>query len=77
MSRYEQHLTPSWQLEEDNALDKMITSENSLALHDADDLLDWAMNRYWAENSENGKWNFIRESNKMIYKKGVRKFSKK
>ena len=43
----------------------MIISENGPALHNADDLLDRGMNKYWAENSENGKWHFIRESNKI------------
>ena len=56
MSRYEQHFTPSRQLEEDDAVDEMITSENGPVLHDADDLLDRPMNRCWAENSENVKW---------------------
>ena len=34
----------------------MIISENDSALHNADNLRDQAMNRYWAENSENAKW---------------------
>ena len=65
VSRYENHFTSSRQLDEDNALDEMIISENGPALHYADDLLDRATNRYWAENSENGKWHFIQESNKI------------
>ena len=58
-------LFASQQLEEDKALDEMMISENSSALNDADNLLDGAMNRYWAENSENNKWHFIQESNQI------------
>ena len=36
VSRYENHFTSSRQLDEDNALDEMIISENGPALHDAD-----------------------------------------
>ena len=46
-------------------MDEMIISENGPALHDADYLLERAMNSYWAENSENGKWHFIRESDQI------------
>ena len=63
VSRYEHHFTSSRQLDEDDSLDEMIISKNGPALHNADNLLERAMNRYWAENSENGKWHFIRESN--------------
>ena len=59
VSRYENHFTSSRQLAEENSLDEMIISENGPALHNPDNLLDRAMNRYWAENSENGKWHFI------------------
>ena len=58
-------LFASQQLEEDKALDEMMISENSSALNNADNLLDGAMNRYWAENNENSKWHFIQESNKI------------
>ena len=47
-------------------MDEMIISENGPALPDADYLLVRAMNSYWAENSENGKWHFIRESDQII-----------
>ena len=30
-----------------------------------DHMLHRAMNRYWAENGEDGKWHFIREINNM------------
>ena len=47
-------------------MDEMIISENGPALHDADYLHGQAMNSHWAENSENGKWHFIRESDQII-----------
>ena len=56
VSRYENHFTSSRQLTEENALDEMVIAEN-------DNLLERAMNKYWVQNSENGKWHFIRECN--------------
>ena len=43
---------------EDNALDEMIISENGPNLHESDDIR--AMNKYWSENSQNGKLHFFR-----------------
>ena len=60
VSRYENHFTSSRQLTEEHALDEMIISENGPNLHEADSILERAMNRYWSENSQNGKWHFIR-----------------
>ena len=60
VSRYENHFTSSRQLTEEHALDEMIISENGPNLHEADSILERALNKYWSKNSVNGKWHFIR-----------------
>ena len=38
----------------------MIISENGPNLHEADDILERSMNKYWSKKSVTGKWHFIR-----------------
>ena len=64
VSRYVNHFSSFRQPNEGNALDEIIISENGPNLHKADDILERAINRYcsdkyWSENSQNGKWHFI------------------
>ena len=40
---------------EENALDEMIISENGPNLHEADGILERAINEYWSENSQKAK----------------------
>ena len=65
-AQYENHFTSSRQLTEENALDEMIISENGPNLHEANGILERAMNRYWSKNSQNGKWHFIRSGTENI-----------
>ena len=60
VSRYENHYTSSRQMSEDHALEEMTIAENGPLLHHADSLLKRAMNRYWTENTRDGRWHFLR-----------------
>ena len=60
VSRYENHFTSSRQLTEENALNEMIISENGPNLHEANGILERALNKYWSANSQNGQWHFVR-----------------
>ena len=53
VSRY--NFTSSRQLIEENALYEMIMSENGPNLHEANGILERAMNKYWSEKSHKGK----------------------
>ena len=52
----------------------MIISENGLALHDVDTLLECAMQKYWLEKSVNGKWHLIWERDNLNSYVGRRAF---
>ena len=62
VSRYEKHFDRSRQPNEDHALDEMVIAENGLLLHQADDILELAMDKYWKENIHDGKWHFLRKT---------------
>ena len=40
----------------------MVVAENGPLYHQAEGFLETSMNRYWKENSTNGKWHFLRTS---------------
>ena len=62
VSRYEKHFSSSRQPSEEHALNEMVIAENGPLLHHADTILERAMDKYWKENSANGKWHFIRNT---------------
>ena len=66
VSRYESHFNKNRTLDEKNAMDEMLIAENGPTIFQANSVLKAAMNKYWKENSKNGKWHFIRESTSSI-----------
>ena len=66
VSRYEDHFKPSRQPTEEHSLDEMVIAENGPYLHHADSILESAMDKYWSENTESGKWHFLRNSEDIL-----------
>ena len=66
VSRYEDHFKPSRQPTEEHSLDEMVIAENDSYLHHADSTLYSAIDIYWSENTESGKWHFLRNSEDII-----------
>ena len=62
VSRYESHFTKNRNLDESNALDEMTIAENGPSIFKADKILSNAMNKYWRDTSNSGKWHFVRET---------------
>ena len=60
VSRYEKHFNPSRQPDEEQGLNEMIIAENGPFLHEADGIIERAMDHYWKENTTTGKWHFPR-----------------
>ena len=69
VSRYEKHLKVDRQMEEENAEHEMEISENGPLLQHADNIIERAMNKYWRQNSVNGKWHFISRRGELGLKK--------
>ena len=38
----------------------MVIAENGPLLHQADEILERAMNSYWKKSTKDGKWHFVR-----------------
>ena len=57
VSKYEKHFDSSRQPTEEHAVDEMIILENGPLLHQADNVIEKAMSKYW----KNGEWHFIRK----------------
>ena len=55
VSIYEKHFDKTRQPDEDHAFDEMVIAENGPLLHEADKILEHAMDKYWTENTEKGK----------------------
>ena len=43
-------------------------TENGPLLHHADIIIERAMNKYWMENSANGKWHFVSRRGELGFK---------
>ena len=56
------------QMEEENSDLEMDISENGPLLHHADIIIERAMNKYWMENSANGKWHFVSRRGELGFK---------
>ena len=69
VSRYEKHLKVDRQMEEETAEHEMEISENGPLLHHADTIIERAMDKYWRENSANGKWHFVSRRGELGFKK--------
>lgn len=63
VSRYEKHFHHSRQPSEEHSLNEMIIAENGPFLHQADEILESSMDRYWKENTTSGEWHFLRKTN--------------
>ena len=61
VSRYEKHFHHSRQPNEEHALNEMIIAENGPFLHEAEGIIESAMDKYWGKHT-NGKWHFLRVS---------------
>ena len=72
VSKYEKHFDSSRQPTEEHAVDEMIILENGPLLHQADNVIEKAMRKYW----KNGEWHFIRKhENVRSYTGGSRNLS--
>ena len=65
---YENHFTASQQLRKENSLNELIISKNRPNLHEADGIIQRALNDYWLAKSENEKWRYFEGSSKVIGK---------